>query len=160
MKIWISARNQAYHRFSPLVTPPIITYNGIYLKLLERRVVMRLIYFFIAVVSLLLGILGAFLPVLPTVPFLLVTTFCFSKSSPTLHASISKTTFYKKHVQSYALEKKMTMKSKLSILIPATIMMLLGALLSPGWHLRIFLLVLCAIKYVYFFAYIKTIKED
>ena len=44
------------------------------------------IFFFMAgCSSLLLGLVGIFLPLLPTVPFILLSAFCFSKSSNKIH---------------------------------------------------------------------------
>jgi len=46
---------------------------------------MRVIWLIFGLTSLTLGGIGVFLPILPTVPFMLLAAFCFSKSSERLH---------------------------------------------------------------------------
>lgn len=46
---------------------------------------MRLIWLFAGSLAALLGIVGVITPILPTVPFLILAAFCFSKSSQRLH---------------------------------------------------------------------------
>lgn len=47
---------------------------------------LRGLYLAAGVLMVVLGIIGAFLPIMPTVPFLIVAAYCFSKSNPAWEA--------------------------------------------------------------------------
>jgi hypothetical protein len=51
----------------------------------ERDAAMRVVWITAGWVSFGLGVLGAMLPLMPTVVFMLLAAFCFSRGSPRLH---------------------------------------------------------------------------
>lgn len=75
----------------------------------------RYLWIALGLLTLALGTLGIFLPILPTVPFYIATVFCFAKGSPRLHRWFIGTELYKKHLQQFSETRAMLMRSKLTL---------------------------------------------
>lgn len=71
------------------------------------------LYILIGIISLFLGILGIFLPVLPTTPFLLLSVYLFSKSSKKWHDFIMNNSIFGKYIKDYMENKGITLKNKI-----------------------------------------------
>lgn len=120
----------------------------------------QIIFLIIGCLSLALGCVGIVLPILPTVPFFLLTVFCFANSSQKLHDWFIGTQMYKKHLESFVQKKGMTVRTKATILTPVTVLMAVGFVLM----LRKGIIVPCVIlavvwvcHLVYFLFGVKTI---
>lgn len=69
----------------------------------------------IGLISLILGAIGVFFPVLPTTPFVLLAGGCFSASSPRLSAWLKKSKFFGSYIENYenntGIPKKVKIKA-------------------------------------------------
>lgn len=92
---------------------------------------MRLVYFIIAWISLVLGLIGIVLPVLPTTPFLLLTVVCFSKSSTRFEEWFQQTKLYRLYVADYRETKSIAKSRKKKIIIYIYILMAISIYFAP-----------------------------
>ena len=119
--------------------------------------------FFIALgcVSLALGTIGIVLPILPTVPFYLLTAFCFANSSERLHDWFIHTTVYKKYIGSYFRRRGMTKKAKALLIGTVTAIMVPGFILMDKVPVgRAIMLVVWAGHIFYFGFKVQTITQQ
>lgn len=121
---------------------------------------MKYVWLSVGCIFLGLGVLGVFLPILPTTPFILVTLFCFAKGSDRMHRWLLSTKLYQNHVKRFNETRSMTLKAKVIILAFASAMLLSGFYFSKSIYARIIILIVLSIKYYVFIFKIKTVPSD
>jgi uncharacterized membrane protein YbaN (DUF454 family) len=99
-------------------------------------------YIFIILGSLFLtlGIIGIFLPVLPTTPFLLLTSFFYLKSSKKLHNWLINHKVFGEYIYNYITYKGVKKKDKIKSLILLYLTLSISFYLVDIIHVRIFLI--------------------
>lgn len=112
-----------------------------------------------AVAGLIMFGLGALGAVLPTTPFILVAAFCFARSSEKIDAWFQSTRLYKIVFSSYLERRAMTVRGKLTLLIPVTVLMGLAFALVDIVPMRIVLAVVWVGHIIYFGFVVKTERE-
>ena len=118
------------------------------------------ILIFIGTVCVGLGVLGMFLPLMPTTVFLLLAAYCYSRSSETFHNWLMNNRFLGKYISSYKSGKGISVSQKISTIsllwvsIGASIWML-GARFWPT-----LLLLAVAVGVTVHLLWIKTYRPE
>ncbi len=68
----------------------------------------------IGTVSLILGIVGAFVPVLPTTPLILLASFCYFRSSKRLYEWLTNHKVFGKYIRDYVIYKAVKKSAKIT----------------------------------------------
>lgn len=120
---------------------------------------MKVFYLLAGFLSLLVGVAGIILPVVPTTPLLLLAGFCFAKSSKRFEVWLRQTKLYQFYVADYAETRAIAKERKQWILLQVYILMGISIYLAPLRPIKLFLVALTLFITYYLFKKIPN-KED
>ena len=125
----------------------------------HSNIVIRYIFLTIGAISFGLGTAGILLPILPTVPFYMLTLFCLARGSERFHRMFLESRLYKKTVGAYERDKALTLRTKLSILASVTTIMLIGAYFSRNIPVALIIIAIVWIAHVIALLFIVKTKK-
>lgn len=105
--------------------------------------ILRTFLFTLGFFSLVLGLIGIFLPLLPTTPFLLLATWCFFKSSPAYYKWLYRHPYMGKVIRDWQERGTISRKSKvlaLMLILFSLVIIWLRDIYSPVQYIVTFLL--------------------
>lgn len=117
---------------------------------LSRTRILRVLFLVIGIISLTLGTIGIFLPIIPTVPFFLLTAFCFVRANERFANWFLNSELYLNHMGNFVNHRVMTIHGEIILLISVTAMLLVSLWFIDKPVMSVVFVVLIAIKYMYF----------
>ena len=125
----------------------------------HSNVVIRYIFLTVGAVSFALGTAGIVLPMLPTVPFYMITLFCLARGSERFHRMFLESSLYQKTVGAYERDKALTLRTKLSILLSVSTIMAVGAYFSQDMPIALIVMAFVWIGHVIALVFIVKTKK-
>lgn len=120
----------------------------------------KVLFILLGIISIVLGIIGIFVPGLPTTPFLLLSSWLFYKSSKSLHDRLHRSGLGK-YIRRYESREGVSLISKLiSILCMWTMVSISAFCMIENLHIRILLLVLGCIGTASILLIVPTAKKE
>ena len=104
--------------------------------------VFKTIYLLAGLLSLLLGLIGAFLPILPTVPFILLAAFCFARGYPPLYHWLRDRSLFASVLQDWERERAISRSAKRKALSMSALSFALALYFAPSVWLKLLLLLI------------------
>lgn len=113
----------------------------------------------LGLISLLLGIIGIFLPMLPTTPFLLLSAALFFRSSPSLYAWLLSHPHLGPYIKDFREHKAIPLRVKIvSVTLVWITLLYCTIFVASIWWLKLFFILLACGISVHILHY-KTLKK-
>lgn len=98
---------------------------------------------FFGICFVILGVIGAFLPILPTTPFLILALTCFANSSPHFHQLLLNNRWFGPALKQWETSRSLSHASKVKAIKLIILSFSVSILILYGkWHLQLGLLCL------------------
>lgn len=117
------------------------------------------LYLILGCLSLALGAIGIFLPILPTTPFVLLSAFLFERSSEKFHRLLLENRIFGKYIKDYTEKKGITYKNKIIAITVMTLGMGKGFFAMKNIYGRATLLIIFLGVLMHLLK-LKTLKEN
>lgn len=119
----------------------------------------KTIYIFFGTLSLVLGVIGIFIPVLPTTPLLLLASVCYLRSSKTMYNWLINNKMLGKYIYCYMNYKAIAKTTKIGAIIFLWLTLSISILLMQSMYIKMFL-VLVGIAVTWHVTTIKTLSVE
>lgn len=127
---------------------PTMESNGSERSLIVRSPMLRLLLWAVGMVSVVLGVLGIFLPVLPTTPFLLLAAACYVRSSEGFYDWLVSHPRLSHYILAYLDGSGMPRKAKIYTLFMLWLTMSFSLYLIPLWPVRVLMVIIgCSVSF-------------
>jgi uncharacterized protein len=83
----------------------------------SKQKIVKMLFLVVGTVSLLLGAVGIFLPILPTTPFLLLSAACYLRSSNRMHKWLLNNRWFGDYIRNYQEGRGIPFKTKIITLV-------------------------------------------
>jgi len=121
--------------------------------------VTKIVLIILGTASLIIGIIGAFLPVLPTTPFVLLAAICYVRSSQRMYTWVMNSRFAGKHVHGVLAGHGIPLSVKIvSVAISFCMIGYVSIFQAESFLIRLLLGLLFAVQ-VFFMIRIRTLKQ-
>lgn len=119
----------------------------------------RMVLIILGVISLMFGIIGVAVPILPTTPLVMLASFCFAYSSPKLYEWLANTKYFGEFIKNYKTGEGVRKIVKIKALLFLYLTLAISSVFIGSNAVKV-VLVLVAIGVTIHILLLKTKVED
>lgn len=124
-----------------------------------KKLAKKYLFIFLGSLSLILGVIGILLPVLPTTPFILLSAFCYLRGSKRLYEFVIYHKLFGKYIYNYITYRAVPKAAKICSLILLWLSLSVSIFLVPIMYIRI-ILAIVGISVSIHLIMMKTLTEE